>query len=160
MRLSAAVPLAALMTIACSVGNSPEFPYQDPKASVERRAEDLLRRMTPEEKVSVLRSAPVQRLGIPAIRTEDGSAAGKVFPPDIAMAAAWNPGLVAEQARVIARGALARGHAQVLGPKLNTGEGDNGTDGYGEDPWLASRMTVAYVGGMEGEGVIATLRRF
>ncbi len=154
MRLPAAVLLAALTTIGCSIGRSPAFPYQNPKTSVERRVEDLLRRMTPEEKLALLKGAPNQRLGIPAIHTDDGASAGRIFPPGIAMAAAWNPDLVAQEARVIARDELARGYDQVLGPAINT------NDGYGEDPWLASRMTVAYVGALQGEGVIATLGRF
>jgi beta-glucosidase len=158
MRLSAAVPLAALMTFACSSG--PGFPYQNPNAPVERRADDLLRRMTPEEKLAVLKGAPVQRLGIPAIHTDEGALAGRVFPPDIAMAAAWDPGLVAQEARIIAREALAHGHDQVLGPMLKTADGANSTGGYGEDPWLASRIAVAYVSAMQGEGAIATLRCF
>ena len=144
----------ALTTVGCSIGDKPRFPYQDPKALIERRVEDLIRRMSPAEKLALLRGERNQRLGIPAIHTDDGSAAKAAFPPGIAMAATWDPAIVGQAAQAIARDALARGHEQVLGPNVNGGEG------YGEDPWLASRMTVAWVGAMQGEGEIVTLRGF
>ncbi|MGD1068945.1 MAG: glycoside hydrolase family 3 C-terminal domain-containing protein [Bryobacteraceae bacterium] len=154
MRISAAVPLAALITLGCSVGNKPALPYQDPKSSIGRRVEDLFRRLTPNEKLALMRGEANQRLGIPAIHSDDGAGAKGDFPPGIAMAATWDPAVVGQAAQAIARDALAQGRDQLLASSVNGGEG------YGEDPWLASRMTVAWVAAMQGEGEIATLRDF
>ncbi len=180
--------IAALFLSACGAKTSNE-PWRNPKVTVERRAEDLLRRLTLEEKLDLLSgdgwmsSHGIPRLGVPPIRMADGpvgirswampgapdkpDAPQKVrataFPAGIAMAATWNPDLVAKEARVIAQEALALGRNQVLGPTVNVARtplAGRNFEGYGEDPWLTSRMGVAYIGALQAEGVIATVKHF
>jgi beta-glucosidase len=163
--------------------------YRDPKAPVERRVEDLLGRMTPLEKTEMVAGAdwmetrPNPRLGIPAIKMADGpmgvrhwtissaiAEPGKpppitatAFPASIGMAASWDPELVRAEGRTIAQQAKALGRDMLLAPTVNiqrTPLWGRNFEGYGEDPYLAARMAVAYVQGVQGEGVIATVKHF
>jgi len=163
--------------------------YKDPQAPVEKRVEDLLGRMTPEEKARMLagsgwmESTPIERLGIPAIKMADGpmgvrSWAGPssftstaaapamhatAFPAGIAMASTWDEDLVQDGARVIAQEVKALGRDMILAPTVNIARtplwGRN-FEGYGEDPYLAARLAVAFVQGVQGEGVIPSVKHF
>jgi len=164
-------------------------PYKDPKLAVEARVADLLHRMTIEEKVALLagsgwmESQPNERLGIPAIKMADGpmgvrawtgssavtNAANAVritstaFPAGLAMAATWDPDLLAQQGKVIGQEVKALGRDMILGPTVNIARqplwGRN-FEGYGEDPYLASRLVIGYIKGVQGEGVIASVKHF
>ena len=123
------------LVFACCLGCHNSFPWQNPSLPPEKRVEDYLRRLAPGAKPVTPRTF--------AVPSE--------FPPDIAMAATWDTDLVGSEARAIAHEALAHGKDQVLGPDL---------PGYGDDPWLASRMGVAYVSAMQAEGIIATVKTF
>jgi beta-glucosidase len=163
--------------------------YKDPQQAVERRVDDLLARMTAEEKTRLLagsgwmESTPVERLGIPAIKMADGpmgirswlgpSSMTNVaettvveatsFPSGVAMASTWNTDLVEEEGRVIAQELRAVGRDMILAPCVNIARtplwGRN-FEGYGEDPYLAARMAVAYVRGVQGEKVIPAVKHF
>ena len=182
-----AVP-AALALSGCSGLSS--APYKNARLPVERRVADLMSRMTQNEKLDMvsgagwMESRANARLGIPDIRMADGpmgirawtgssaetnaaNAPVKVnstaFPAGIALAATWNPDLAALQGKVIAQEAKALGRDQMLGPTVNINRtpfwGRN-FEGYGEDPYLAARMVVGYIKGMQGEGIIATVKHF
>jgi beta-glucosidase len=115
------------------------------------------------------------RLGIPAIFHDEilhGLMApkGTSFPTPIAMASSWDTELVA---RVFAAAALetrARGSQQVLGPNLDLAREPRWgrtEETYGEDPYLVSRMGVAVIKALQGQGpgvdgehVIATAKHF
>ncbi|MBZ5584441.1 MAG: glycoside hydrolase family 3 C-terminal domain-containing protein [Acidobacteriia bacterium] len=158
------------------------------EAASEKRVSDLLRRMTLEEKVAMLAGAGWMetvahpRLGIPAIKMADGpmgvrswlgtsaatSAAAKpitstAFPSGIAMAATWDPELVQREGKTIGQEAKALGRDMLLGPTVNIARAPlwgRNFEGYGEDPYLAARLAVAYIRGVQGEGVIATVKHF
>ena len=164
-------------------------PYKNAKLGVEARVADLLQRMTLEEKAAMLagsgwmESQPNARLGIPAIKMADGpmgvrswqgsssvtNAANAMrvtstaFPAGLAMAATWDPELVQQQGKVIGQEVKALGRDMLLGPTVNIARqplwGRN-FEGYGEDPYLASRLVVGYIKGVQGEGVIATVKHF
>jgi beta-glucosidase len=164
-------------------------PYRNAGLSVEERVRDLLGRMTAAEKARMLSGAgwmesqPSARLGIPAIKMADGplgvrnwtgpsavtNAAGArsvpatAFPAGIAMASTWDVDLVRAQGRVIAQEVKALGRDMILGPTVNIARtplwGRN-FEGYGEDPYLAARMGVAFVQGVQGEGVIPSVKHF
>jgi beta-glucosidase len=191
--LIAAFPLARSGAIAA---DSPQAavpanaPYKNPSLPVDKRVRDLLSRMTLEEKATMLsgsgwmESAPIVRLGIPAIKMADGpmgvrSWAGssaitssanaplKVettsFPSGIAMAATWDPDLVQREGQAIAQEVKALGRDMILGPTVNINRvplwGRN-FEGYGEDPYLSARLGVAYIRGVQGEGVIPSVKHF
>jgi beta-glucosidase len=79
------------------------------------------------------------------------------------MAATWDPELVQQQGKVIAQEVKALGRDMILGPTVNIARqplwGRN-FEGYGEDPYLAARLVVGYVKGVQSEKVIATVKHF
>jgi beta-glucosidase len=164
-------------------------PYRDVSLSVDQRVKDVLGRMTLQEKASLLsgagwmETATIDRLGIPAIKMADGpmgvrswagssavtSAASPTpvlttsFPSGIAMAATWDVDLVQREGQAIGQEVKALGRDMILGPTVNINRvplwGRN-FEGYGEDPYLASRLGVAYIRGVQGEGVIPSVKHF
>jgi len=177
-------PILAAQSVA------PDAPYKNPSTPVEQRVQDLLSRMTTEEKAAMLsgsgwmESAPIDRLGIPAIKMADGplgvrswggssaitnAAKGSAqvlatsFPSGVAMAATWDTDLVQREGQAIGQEVKALGRDMILGPTVNINRvplwGRN-FEGYGEDPYLAARLGVAYIKGVQGEGVIPSVKHF
>jgi beta-glucosidase len=184
-----ALALWATALSAQSLGGSETPAYKDPRLPVERRVEALLGRMTPAEKARMLagsgwmESSPIARLGIPAIKMADGpmgvrnwTASSAItnaaptspvlataFPASIGMASSWDLDLVQAQGRVIGQEVKAFGRDMILAPTVNiqrTPLWGRNFEGYGEDPYLAARMAVAYVRGVQGEGVIPAVKHF
>ena len=163
-------------------------PYQDPKVPVEARIDDLVSRMTLDEKIALVhangmfRSGGVQRLGIPYLWTDDGPQGVReevaltswtptgqtddyatAIPPGSALAATWNPELAEACGRVIGEEACARGKNVILGPGINivrTPLCGRNYDYYGEDPWLSGRLAVGYIRGMQAAGTVACVKHF
>jgi beta-glucosidase len=79
------------------------------------------------------------------------------------MAAAWDPELVEREGHAIGQEIKALGRDMILGPTVNINRiplwGRN-FEGYGEDPYLAGRLGVAYIRGVQGEGVIPSVKHF
>src|SRR5271163_1778633 len=196
----AAVALALVILVAVAVVAGPrpqsqEEPagalYKDTKQPVEERVQDLLGRMTVEEKVSLLSGAnwmetvAIPRLGIPSIKMADGPAgvrswlgpsaltnaansklpkfSSTAFPSGIAVAATWDPAMAQAVGQALGQEVRAIGRDMILGPTVNIQRvplwGRN-FEGYGEDPYLAARIGVGYIKGVQGEGVIATVKHF
>jgi beta-glucosidase len=180
----------AIVCLAQNPSSSDVPPYKNPSLPVEQRVQDLLGRMTLQEKVAMLsgadwmQSLPNQRLGIPSIKMADGplgirswagpssetsaEAANKqitttAFPAGVAMAATWDTELSQSEGQAIGQEVKALGRDMILGPTVNINRtplwGRN-FEGYGEDPYLATRMAVAYIKGVQSEGVIATVKHF
>ena len=85
------------------------------------------------------------------------------FPSGIALAATWNPDLIEEVGRVIGQEARTLNKDMMLAPCVNIQRapyGGRNFESYGEDPYLASRMAVAYIKGVQSQGVIATVKHF
>lgn len=85
------------------------------------------------------------------------------FPQPLAQAATFNPDLQYRMAQAIANEALSRGYRQVLSPNLNIANDvrwGRTHETYGEDPYLVSRMGVAYIRAMEEQGIMATPKHF
>jgi beta-glucosidase len=153
----------------------PDAPYLDPKLSPEARAKDLVSRMTLEEKVGqMMNAAPaVERLGIPtydwwneALHGVARSGIATVFPQAIGLGATFDPDLMGRVADVIATEARAKyneaqrkgNHGRYYGltfwsPNINIFRDPRwgrGQETYGEDPYLTSRLGVAFVKGLQG----------
>ncbi|GMV06541.1 MAG: beta-glucosidase [Gemmatimonadota bacterium] len=154
----------------------PLLPYRDPDLPVEARVEDLLGRMTLEEKVGqTLYDAPaIERLGIPAYNWWNEALHGvaragiaTVFPQAIALAATWDVELVHRVATAISDEARAKHNEWLRRGRRGIYEGltfwspnvnifrdprwGRGMETYGEDPFLTGRMGVAFVRGMQGD---------
>ncbi len=188
---AAGIAFVAVVTV-CPAQNAvpKDAPYKNARLPVEKRVADLLKRMTIEEKATMLsgsgwmESAPIERLGIPAIKMADGpmgvrswagssaitsatNAAAKVettaFPSGVAMAATWDTDLVRREGQAIAQEVKALGRDMILGPTVNINRqplwGRN-FEGYGEDPYLSGQLGVAYIKGVQGEGVIPSVKHF
>jgi len=151
--------------------------YLDAGRPLEARAQDLAARLTLEEKVALMAGAAsftlegVERLGVPRIDMTDGptgvrSNTGEpatVFPVGVALASTWNVDLAREVGAAIGREALALGARVVLAPTVNimrTPLWGRNFETYSEDPFLAGRLGAAYVDGLQGEGVGASLKHY
>lgn len=112
------------------------------------------------------------RLGIPAIIHEEcisglRAKGATIFPQAIGLASTWEPELVQKMTDVIRRQMRATGFHQGLSPVLDIARDPRWgrtEETYGEDPYLDSRMAVAFVKGLQGndisKGVIATVKHF
>jgi beta-glucosidase-like glycosyl hydrolase len=108
------------------------------------------------------------RLGIPAIVHEEAvgglcARGATQFPQGIGLASTWDPALVEEVATAIGREMRSVGARVALSPVLDIARDARWgrlEETYGEDPELSSRMAVAYVRGLQGTGVGATLKHF
>jgi beta-glucosidase len=173
-----------------SSGQEASAPYKDPTLPVERRVDDLVARMTLEEKVLQMMNAaaPVERLGIPAYEWWNEGLHGvaragiaTVFPQAIGLAATWDTNLVREVADAVSTEARAKHHEFVRrgergrykgltywSPNINIFRDPRwgrGQETYGEDPFLTSRMGVAFIRGLQGDDprylkVAATAKHF
>jgi len=144
--------------------------YQDPHATVEDRVNDLLSRMTLEEKVDLIgghgfETFANQRLNIPAIVMSDGRmgihfrSPSIAYPGGIALSASWDRDLATRFGESIGRDARARGVHIWLAPMVNiyrTPVGGRNFECAGEDPFLVSKMAVSMVKAVQADGVMAT----
>jgi beta-glucosidase len=151
-------------------------PYLDPRLPVEQRVNDLVSRMTLEEKVSEMQdvAAAVPRLGIPAYNWWNEGLHGvarsghaTVFPQAIGLAATWDTQLIHRVADVISTEARAKYNDAIAhgntgryfgltfwSPNINIFRDPRwgrGQETYGEDPYLTSRIGVAFVSGLQGD---------
>ena len=151
------------------------LPYQNPNLSAAQRADDLLTRLTLEEKVSLMMdtSPAIERLGIPQFQWWNEALHGvgrngfsTVFPITMGMAASWDDALlhkvftaVSDEARVKAQQAKRTGDIkryQSLSfwtPNINIFRDPRwgrGQETYGEDPYLTAKMGLAVVRGLQG----------
>ena len=162
--------------------------YLDESKPIEQRIDDAIVRMTLDEKIAVIHaqskfSSPgVKRLGFPDLWTDDGphgvrpdvlwdewEQAGQsndscvAFPALTCLAATWNPQLARLYGESLAEEALYRNKNVMLGPGVNiyrTPLGGRNFEYMGEDPWLASRMVVPYVQGLQSKGVAACVKHY
>jgi beta-glucosidase len=156
--------------------NKFEFPFRNPSLTLEDRVNDLVSRMTLQEKADQLvYTAPaIPRLGIPAYTWWNEALHGvaragyaTVFPQSITIANSWDEGLLFDVANAISDEARAKYHeAQRRGntgiyqgltfwsPNINIFRDPRwgrGHETYGEDPHLTGRMGYEFVKGMQGD---------
>lgn len=144
-------------------------------ADVEQRVASILSQMALEEKIDYLGGIndyylrAIPRLGLPELRTSDGPlgirnyGASTAYPAGIALAATWDPELASRVGSSLGKDARARGVHFFLGPGMNIYRAPmcgRNFEYFGEDPYLASRMAVAVIKGVQGQGVIATAKHF
>ena len=157
------------------------LPYQDPSLTSEERANDLLTRLTLEEKTLLMMdtSPAIDRLGIPQFQWWNEALHGvgrngyaTVFPITMAMASSFDDQLlyqvftaVSDEARAKAQQAKATGKIkryQCLSfwtPNINIFRDPRwgrGQETYGEDPYLTARMGRAVVNGLQGQAFDGT----
>ncbi|MFR9651141.1 MAG: glycoside hydrolase family 3 C-terminal domain-containing protein, partial [Rikenellaceae bacterium] len=155
-----------LLFIACSASAQNVEPWRDSSLTFEQRAEDLLSRLTVEEKLRWFSSdiPSVQRLNIPSYMWYGEALHGVIswgvtsFPQNNAMGATWDKDLMFDVATAIsdeARALHSAGRSQVMmfSPTVNMSRdprwGRN-EECYSEDPYMMSQLAKMYVRGMQG----------
>jgi beta-glucosidase len=146
-----------------------------PSVQVEKRVDDLVSKMTLEEKITLIGGVndfyirPLARLGLPQLRMSDGPMGvhdygeTTAYAAGIALAASWDTDLANRVGIAMGRDARARGVHFILAPGMNIYRAPmNGRnfEYLGEDPYLASRMAVPLIEGIQSQGVIATAKHF
>jgi beta-glucosidase len=142
---------------------------------LEARVGAVMAKLTPEQELDLLAGGDdmflrgVPKIGMPQIKFSDGPAGVRVwgpstaFPTGIALAATWDTDLVQRVGEALGRNARARGVHVLLGPGMNIYRsplGGRNFEYFGEDPFLASKVAVAYIRGVQSQGVIATAKHY
>ncbi|WP_312870098.1 glycoside hydrolase family 3 protein [Streptomyces himalayensis] len=172
-----AIPVLALTLMAGlgatattpAAADDPAYPFRDPRLSVDQRVDDLLSRLTLDEKIGLLHQyqAAIPRLGIQSFRTGTEALHGvawlgktTVFPQAVGLASTWDPALIKKVGSAV--GDETRGFQQerpagwglnvwapVANPLRDPRWGRN-EEGYSEDPYLTGSMATAYGTGLTG----------
>ncbi len=152
------------------------YPFQNPQLSIEERVDDLVGRMTLQEKIAQLGnvSPAIERLGVPeydwwneCLHGVGRAGRATVFPQAIGIAATWDIPLVGQIAKAISDEARAKYHAagnqenrgRYMGltywsPNINIlrdPRWGRAQETFGEDPYLTSRIGVEFVKGLQGD---------
>jgi beta-glucosidase len=150
--------------------STPDPPFRDPARPTGERIDDLLARLTQDEKVALLHQyqPPVPRLGLDAFRTGTEALHGvawngpaTVFPQAIGLATSWNADLVRAVGSAVGDEVRVFHHkdpacvglnvwAPVVNPLRDPRWGRN-EEGYAEDPWLTGVVATGYARGLAGE---------
>src|SRR5467141_1441840 len=169
------VQMFLLSPVFCALAQSPASSSLRSPTAVERRVESILSQMTLEEKIDLLGGVDgffirgVPRIKFPRLKMADGPIGVRNFGPatamagGIALAATWNPALAERVGTEIGRDARAKGVHFLLAPGVNIYRAPmNGRnfEYFGEDPFLASRVAVGYIKGVQSQGVSATVKHF
>jgi len=169
---------------------SPGYPFNDSSISTQKRVDDLVSRMTLEEKTGQMQhtSPAIERLDIPAYNWWNECLHGvarngiaTVFPQAIGLAATWNTTLVHQEADIISTEGRAKYYEAISKNKHDIYQGltfwspninifrdprwGRGQETYGEDPFLTAQIGTAFVKGLQGDDpkyfkVIATAKHF
>lgn len=176
MKLSTLLSAFMLLIMSLGYAQDNQFPFENHKLSIEKRVNDLVSRMTLEEKVSQMmnKSPEIKRLNIPEYEwwnecLHGVARAGKatVFPQAIGLAATFDTDLIYKSAVVISDEARAKHHEALRNNDFGRYKGltywtpninifrdprwGRGQETYGEDPYLTARMGVNFVKGMQGD---------
>lgn len=167
--------LSLLLATSCSEKRQ-DYPFRNPDLPIEERIEDLLNRLTPEEKVGQMmhQTPAIERLGIPAYDWWNEALHGvaragqaTVFPQAIAMAATFDDDALHETFTMVSDEARAKYHRYQQDKEYDRYKGltfwtpninifrdprwGRGMETYGEDPYLTERMGLAVVKGLQGD---------
>jgi beta-glucosidase len=180
----------ALVISTCKSKESYQFPFLNPNLSVEERVNDLVGRMTLDEKISQMMNASpaIERLGVPEYNWWNECLHGvaragiaTVFPQAIGLGATWDEDMMYRVSTAISDEARAKHHDFVRKGKRLIYQGltfwspninifrdprwGRGQETYGEDPFLTGKMAVQFIKGLQGDDpkyfkTIATVKHF
>jgi beta-glucosidase len=180
--------VGAMIVATRSHAQEPRAIYMDVTKPIDARVEDLLSRMTQEEKIALVHAdskfttAAIPRFGLPRRWLSDGPhgvredvgpdnwlPAGRTddfasfMPALIGLASSWNPELASAYGKVIGEEVRQRGKQIMLGPGMNimrTPLNGRNFEYPGEDPFLTSRMVVNYIRAVQAEDVASCAKHF
>jgi beta-glucosidase len=174
-RTRALIGALGLAVLASRTAAQGEPLYKDKAAAVEARLDDLMPRLTSDEKMSLIGGdtdfsvTPVKRLGIPEVRFADGPLGVRnwglspSYPSTAGLAATWDTNAAQSFGTSIASDARARGVGVMLGPALNiirVPVNGRNFEYMSEDPYLAGIIATRVVSAMQEGGVVATVKHF
>src|SRR6185436_18460227 len=166
--------------LVCSTTVSQAQPWGDTSLTPEERAALLVAQMTLDEKIAMVHGSnhpPYvgaitnnSRLGIPALRLQDGPAGVggglqgvTALPAPTLLAATWDRNLARLYGEILGVEAKGKGVDVILGPMVNIArvpQSGRAFEMLGEDPFLASKLVSELVPGIQSQGVIATAKHF
>ncbi len=179
-----------LITKCLTAQQTGKFPYQNPALSTEVRVNDLVGRMTLDEKISqMMNTAPaIDHLGIPAydwwnecLHGVGRAGLATVFPQAIGLGATWDEDLIYRVSTTISDEARAKHHEFVRNGSRRRYQGltfwtpninifrdprwGRGQETYGEDPFLTGKIAVQFIKGLQGDDpkyfkTIATVKHY
>src|SRR3989440_7086215 len=174
-RVCSIVALFVIVSTVLWVSAQAPAPSIRSSTEVERRVDSILNQMTLEEKLDLLGGVDgffirdIPRLNWPPLKMADGPVGVRNFGPATAFAggvtltATWNPALAERVGTELGRDSRAKGVHFLLAPGVNINRAPmNGRnfEYFGEDPFLASRIAVGYIKGVQSQGVSATVKHF
>jgi beta-glucosidase len=157
------------------VAAGPTSAPPSPPTTVEGRVDDIVRQMTLDEKIDYIGGdrafyiRGIPRLGVPEIKMSDGPAGCRnwgpstAYPAPLALAATFDAKLAERVGQSIGRDCRARGVHILLAPGVNIHRSPLGGRNFeylGEDPLLAGKTAAGFIRGVQGEGVLATVKHF
>lgn len=176
-RILTVVSICVAAFVSTTLANAQKLPYQDETLPIDKRVDDLLGRMTVDEKIDLMRatSPANERLGIAKYYHGNEALHGvvrpgnfTVFPQAIGLAASWDPDLlykvttaISDEARArwneLGEGKLQKNQFSDLltfwSPTINMARDPRWgrtPETYGEDPFLTGEMGTAFVKGLQG----------
>jgi len=181
-RLLVAICLAAICIPACPARADSAPVYKDPKAPLEKRVDDLLGRMTMQEKLSLVTGGgfwtnAIPRLDIPEMQmadagqgvrggcTKNTTGPASLFPCPLVQSSTWDTDLVGRIGEAIGAEALNKGPGiqVMLAPDINivrTPLGGRDGEFFSEDPFLNARLAVSYVERLQATGCAACSKAY
>jgi beta-glucosidase len=166
----------SILFFSCNTKQEYKYPFLDPDLSIEERVNDLVGRMTLDEKIGqLMNQAPaIERLGVPEYNWWSEGLHGiaragiaTVFPQAIGMAASWDENMMHQVSTVISDETRAKHHEFVRRGKRFLYQGltlwspninifrdprwGRGQETYGEDPFLTGRLGVQFIKGLQGD---------
>jgi len=168
------IVLLILMAITtCS--KVPQYPFNDPTLTIDERVDDLLTRLTLEEKAGFMSGVTmwylqeIPRLGIPKLQVtdcghgvtvildenDDYSGCATSFPTAVGQAATWDRDIIRKLGGALGREARATGSGVLLAPMVNIHRlpvGGRNYETYSEDPYLTGTLAAAFIDGVQDEG--------
>ncbi len=156
--------------------------YLDEKAKIEKRVEDLLARLTLNEKFELLAShgrlriyttKPIKRLNIPSFKMTDGPLGVAMhssgfkkntrFPAPVALSASWNKELMRHIGTAMGEEVRAVGRHVLLAPGMNicrTPLNGRTFEYFSEDPFLTKELAIPFVEGVQSQRVAACFKHY
>ncbi|MHA2290066.1 MAG: glycoside hydrolase family 3 C-terminal domain-containing protein, partial [Promethearchaeota archaeon] len=155
------------------------LPYRNKSLILERRIEDLLKRLTLDDKIRLLsghgtfNTAPINRVGLNRLRMTDGPFGVSMhsgglskntrFPSTKALAASWNRDLAKKVGSAIAEEVRSHKRHILLAPGINIDRTPlNGRtfEYFGEDPYLVKELAIPFVRGVQDRQIGACVKHF
>ena len=175
MKQLSVAAFATLLLVSCN-NKQPDYPFRNPDLPIEQRIDDLLARLTPEEKVGQMMNVTpaIERLGIPpydwwneALHGVARAGQATVFPQAIGMAATFDEAAVQRTFTMVSDEARAKYHHYQANQEYDRYKGltfwtpninifrdprwGRGMETYGEDPYLTTLMGIAVTKGLQGD---------